>query len=84
MAELASDPRVVVVKGAMCAWSMMDVDIHEVPGYVRKHTGWLTNSRCIAAAVARECPGDHRHFTLLEVDAQRVPESTRQDWSWQF
>ena len=65
MAELASDPRVVVVKGAMCAWSMMDVDIHGEQGYVRKHTGWLTNSRCIAAAVARECPGDHRHVHLI-------------------
>ena len=65
MAALAADPRCIVVRGAMCAWGMMAHDDEGQPGFVRKHTGWLTNSRCIAAALSEDCPGDHRHVRLI-------------------
>ena len=65
MAALAADPRCFVVRGAMCAWGMVDHDDEGRPGYVRKRTGWLTNSASIAAALSKDCPGGHRHVRLI-------------------
>ena len=61
MAELPADPRCIVVKGAMCVWDMKEADDEGQVGYVRKHTGWLTNSKMIAAALDKDCPGGQAH-----------------------
>ena len=44
---LASQEGVYRVKGPMCRWEMTQSD-KDGPGYIRKETGWLTNSRELA------------------------------------
>ncbi len=52
--ELADDPRVFVVQGPMCRWSMKATDA-QGEGYVRKETKWMTSSWELAQALKGEC-----------------------------
>ena len=57
----------------MCRWEMMATDRHGLQGtgYVRKETGWLTNSRELAELLEGECSNKagkhpwHRHVHLI-------------------
>ena len=66
---------VYLVKGPMCRWGMMSEDASG-PGYVRKETGWLTNSSELARILEGMCSrvyGDwHRHVHLINGRAARA------------
>ena len=55
--ELADRPDTYLVRGTMCRWEMMATDRCGLQGtgYVRKETGWLTNSRELAELLEGEC-----------------------------
>ena len=52
---LAADPRVYVVQGPMCRWSMTLEDKNGQEGYVRKETKWMTSSAEIALTMEGTC-----------------------------
>ena len=67
---LAEDERVYVVKGPMCKWEMKANDVAGNEGYVRKETGWMTNSPVLAEILQGECSNKqgglwHRHVRLI-------------------
>ena len=55
----------------MCAFGMLQEDEHGV-GLVKKPTGFMTNSRCIADRLKRPCEGGHRHIHLINGRAKRA------------
>lgn len=68
--ELREDPRVYVVKGPMCRWRMKPKDCAEENVYVRKETGWMTNSPVLAEILRGTCSNSdgkawHRHVSLI-------------------
>ena len=71
MKALADDPRVYVVKGPMCNWSMMLEDDNGIKGYVRKETKWMTSSKELAEILEGICSNFtgtqpwHRHVHLV-------------------
>ena len=81
-AELAADPRCYVVRGAICASGMVDGEDDGNPGHTRRHTGWLTNSRAIAAVLSKARPGGHRHVRSMGGERTKL-ECTRRSWSRQ-
>jgi hypothetical protein len=48
-------PGVRVVKGPMCRWGMKATDRNGRIGYVKKETGWMTNSPELADALEGYC-----------------------------
>ena len=71
--ELTDRPDTYLVRGPMCRWEMMATDRRGLQGtgYVRKETGWLTNSRELAELLEGECSNKagkdpwHRHVHLI-------------------
>jgi hypothetical protein len=69
MESLINEPNVFLVKGPMCRWGMKAIDRRENPpreGFVRKETGWLTNSPVLAKILeggVDQCT--HRHVHLI-------------------
>ena len=55
MKWLEAQEGVYRVDGAMSRWEMMQTD-SEGPGYVRKESGWLTNSQELAKLLEGVCP----------------------------
>ena len=64
--QLLSDPRVIAVKTDMCRFGMTShiQSKNGERGLVRKPTGFMTSSECIAAELERKCLGDHSHVHL--------------------
>jgi len=71
---LSSRPDVYIVKGPMCRWGMESTDKRVDPprtGYVRKETGWMTNSKRLAELLEGVCSNVdgsrpwHRHVHLI-------------------
>jgi len=71
---LSSRDDVYVVKGPMCRWGMTSTDKRENPprtGYVRKETGWMTNSKELAELLRGICSNYdgsrpwHKHVHLI-------------------
>ena len=70
---LTDRPDTYLVRGPMCRWEMMATDRRGLQGtgYVRKETGWLTNSRELAQLLEGECSNKagkdpwHRHVHLI-------------------
>ena len=70
---LVNDPRCFKVKGPMCRWDMWATDKRGLQGsgFVRKETGWLTNSPILARILEGRCSnvtGErewHRHVHLI-------------------
>ena len=58
---LLRDERVVAVKSDLCRFGMMTAGDDGRRAYVRKRTGFMTNSQCIAKELEGECPGGHTH-----------------------
>ena len=73
MVRLSAAPGVVRVTGDMCAHGMWQTD-KEGPGLVRKPTGFMTNSPCLAERVGLRCRGGHRHIPLLNGRARQAQE----------
>eukprot|EP00972_Heterocapsa_arctica_P097991 14457752-Heterocapsa_arctica.AAC.1 len=48
-------PGVRVLKGPMCRWGMKATDQNGRIGYVKKETGWMTNSPELADALEGYC-----------------------------
>ena len=53
--ELLELPQVERVTGDMRAYAMVQWDA-EGEGSIKKPTGWMTNSECLAKAVGKRCP----------------------------
>ncbi len=71
---LSERPDVYVVKGPMCRWEMTATDRKVWPhrtGYVRKETGWMTNSKELAELLEGICSNVdgsrpwHKHVHLI-------------------
>ena len=75
MQELLHTPGIFCVKGPMCHWEMPPPPGRKgdgsVPEYVRKETGWMTNSPLLAKILEQSCSNDvggkpwHRHISLV-------------------
>ena len=70
--EVADMSGVLAVEGHQCAYSQKSVDPDGVTRLVKKPTGWMTNSTCIAAALSRRCANEtlpvdrhHQHASLM-------------------
>ena len=64
--ELRESEGVIYVECDQCQYGLTwdDGNGHgERP--VRKRTGWLTNSPCVAAQLRKRCPGDHQHANTI-------------------
>ena len=69
MVALSSKDGVYRVTGPMCRWKLVQRD-EEGEAYVRKETGWLTNSRRLAQLLGGVCENQtggpwHRHLHLV-------------------
>ena len=62
--ELMMMPKVHRVVGNMCMFDMMQADGQGV-ARVKKPTGFMTNSQCIADRLSVKCSGMHRHIVLI-------------------
>lgn len=51
---------VQVVEGHQCAFGQTVMDVDGSWQLAKKPTGWMTNSPCVAAALSRRCPNEHR------------------------
>ena len=81
IANLKNEPGVFYVKGPMCRWGMVASD-GLGKGYVRKETGWLTNSPELAATLGGHCSNFnnnsgarrewHRHVHLINGRARQA------------
>ena len=76
MVWLAAQPGVIRVNGPMCRWDMTQEDAAGV-GFIRKETGWLTNSQVLADLLQGVCVNLkkdrkewHRHIMLVGGRAQ--------------
>ncbi len=77
---LARFPDVRVHRGDQCAhqkiagsvWDKVRGEYRH--GFVKKPTGWMTNSDEIAEEVAKLCPGDHDHIQLINFTAGSAEE----------
>ena len=83
--ELTDRPDTYLVRGPMCRWEMAtDRRGLEGTGHVRKETGWLTNSRELAALVLKvsaaarqgKNPGTGMYTSSVELPS-RPPGSSR-------
>ena len=65
--ELIKDPRVFAVETRMCRFGMTSHILgRDGPrGLVKKPTGFMTSSRCIAAQLDARCDGSHTHVHLV-------------------
>ena len=70
--KLSKEPGVFTVKGPMCRWEMEATDPRGLQGtgYVRKETGWMTNSPVLAEILEGVCTNEtggpwHRHVHLI-------------------
>lgn len=68
--EIAQRGDVFVVKGPMCKWGMTAIDSNGQQGYVRKETGWMTNSPVLARVLEGTCSNNlggewHRHIYCM-------------------
>ena len=65
--SLVSDPRVHVIDGPMCRWSLKAQGSHEKAELMRKRTRWITSSKEIAAILRGDgrwkCDRTHVHMT---------------------
>ena len=61
---LLAMPLVERVVGHMCMFDMVQEDNQGV-ARVKKATGFMTNSGCIAERLRVKCNGLHRHITLI-------------------
>ena len=65
MMKLMEEFGVYTVRGDMCRFGMSSEDsLGSAP--VKKPTGWMTNSLCIADAMEKRCSGGHRHVQLTD------------------
>ena len=62
--EMSKRPGMQCVVAHMCRFGMSGRD-HHGPGLVLKPTKFLTSSSAIAAQLARQCVGGHRHISSL-------------------
>ena len=69
---LSEKQGVYLVKGPTCKWEMQAEDPQGLQGkgYVRKETGWLTNSAALAESLAEQCSNEtgdlwHRYVHLV-------------------
>ena len=60
--EFLEAPEVMKVRGDMCRWGMKAPSGENI----LKPTGWATNSKHLAVALARRCKGGHQHIPLME------------------
>ena len=65
IAEMMNRPGVTVTKGHMCRFGMTACNEEGELQPVKKPTGFMTNSWCIADELNRLCLGDHRHTQLM-------------------
>ena len=67
MNDLVNDPRVFSVETHMCRFGMTShVRERDGPrGLVKKPTGFITSSRCVAAQLNVQCDGSHLHVHLV-------------------
>ena len=65
--NLLEKPSVRVVEGHMCRWNMMThIDKKNGNmGLVKKATGFMTSSSCIANELGIRCEGGHAHVPLV-------------------
>ena len=66
--ELLKHPAVNLVQGHMCQFRMMshvDRPGGEM-GFVKKPTGFMTRSKCVAEELDRRCDGGHSHLPLMD------------------
>ena len=63
---------VLAVEGHQCAYGQSSLDPDGQTRLVKKPTGWMTNSTCIAAVLSRLCANEtlpeekhHRHASLM-------------------
>ena len=65
--DLLADPRVFTVETHMCRFGMTShIRERDGPrGLVKKPTGFMTSSRCIAAQLDSRCDGSHEHVHLV-------------------
>ena len=62
MQKVLALPGVIKVHVDMCQYGMKQKD-QEGEGAVKKPTGIMTNSECIAHALEQRCKGEHQHIT---------------------
>ena len=55
----------VVYYGDQCYFQDKPVQIKNEAGYIKKPTGWLTNSKFIGMQLYKHCPQDHEHINLV-------------------
>ena len=65
--RLLENPAVTLVQAHMCRFGMETVDdkISGSVGLVKKPTGFMTSSPCIAAELEKQCDGSHKHIHLV-------------------
>ena len=71
--NLAKEQGVIRVKADQCMYGL-ETEVKGETRPVRKRTGFLTNSVCVADELSRRCDGSHLYFTLMEGRAAKAEE----------
>ena len=65
IAQLLRLPGVTRVRADQCAYGLT-ASVRGESRPAMKPTGFLTNSWCVARELTKRCPGNHKHFSLME------------------